>query len=258
MKNLAFKIILLLFLSLALERTGVFSQNSATPVQGYKILKQYIHDPTAFTEGLLYKDGVLFESTGNYGSSDVRKVELETGKVLEKRGLPANIFGEGLTYLNGKFYQLSWTSKTAFVYSSSLKFLKTMPYDTQGWGLTTDGKSLIQSDGTNTIYYRNPSSFKTTKKIVVTDAGKTIEQINELEWVNGEIWANIWFSDRVARINPNTGKVVAWIDLTGIKPKFGTTDPGAVLNGIAYDPATKRIWVTGKYWPLLFEIEVVK
>lgn len=248
----------LLLMGVTLEKPVAFSQNSPTPVQSYKILKQYIHDPTAFTEGLLFKDGFLFESTGQYGSSDIRKVKLETGEVLEKRGLPANVFGEGLTHLNGKFYQLSWTSKTAFVYSSSLKFLKTLTYDTQGWGLTTDGKSLIQSDGTSTIYYRNPSNLKTTKKLEVTDAGKEIDQLNELEWINGEIWANVWRTERIARINPSNGKVNAWIDLTGIKPKFGTGDGDAVLNGIAYDPATKRTWVTGKYWPFLFEIEVSK
>lgn len=242
--------------SVTVMAAGVYSQNPGTPVQGYKIINTYLHDPTAFTEGLLYKDGLLYESTGNYGKSEIRKVTLETGAIIEKRGLPANVFGEGLTYLNGKFYQLTWTAKTAFVYSSSLKLLKTLPYDTQGWGLTTDGKNLIQSDGSSTIYYRNASDFKTIKKLEVTDAGKPIDQINELEWVNGEIWANVWHSERIARINPNTGKINAWIDLTGIKPKFGTLDSDAVLNGIAYDPASKRIFVTGKYWAFLFEIQI--
>jgi glutaminyl-peptide cyclotransferase len=256
MKQPATIIFLLLISSILFLKTNVFSQTSSTPVQGFKIINTYLHDPTAFTEGLLYKDGFLFESTGNYGKSDIRKVTLETGAIIEKRGLPANVFGEGLTYLNGKFYQLTWTTKTAFVYSSNLKVLKTLAYDTQGWGLTTNGKSLIQSDGTSTIYYRNASDFKTIKKLEVTDAGKPLEQINELEWVNGEIWANVWHSDRIARINPTSGKVSAWIDLTGIKPKFGTQDADAVLNGIAYDAASKRIFVTGKYWPFLFEIEV--
>ncbi len=242
--------------SLGLMVSIVYSQSPSTPVQGYKIVNTYLHDPTAFTEGLLYKDGLLYESTGQYGKSELRKVTLETGMVLEKRGLPANVFGEGLTYLNGKFYQLTWTTKTAFVYSSNLKVLKTLPYDTQGWGLTTDGKNLIQSDGSSTIFYRNASDFKTIKKLEVTDAGKPLEQINELEWVNNEIWANIWHTDRIARINPKTGKVNAWIDLTGIKPKFGTQDSDAVLNGIAYDAASKRIFVTGKYWAFLYEIEI--
>ena len=242
--------------SIGLMASGVFSQNPKTPVQGYKIINTYLHDPTAFTEGLVYKDGWLYESTGNYGKSEIRKVKLETGAIIEKRGLPANVFGEGLSYLNGKFYQLTWTAKTAFVYSSGLKLLKTLPYDTQGWGLTTDGKNLIQSDGSSTIYYRNASDFKTIKKLEVTDAGTPIDQINELEWVNGEIWANVWHMDRIARINPNSGKIMAWIDLTGIKPKFGTQDSDAVLNGIAYDAAKKRIFVTGKYWAFLFEIEI--
>ena len=242
--------------SIGLMASGVFSQNPGTPVQGYKIINTYLHDPTAFTEGLVYKDGWLYESTGNYGKSEIRKVKLETGAIIEKRGLPANVFGEGLSYLNGKFYQLTWTAKTAFVYSSGLKLLKTLPYDTQGWGLTTDGKSLIQSDGSSTIYYRNASDFKTIKKLEVTDAGTPIDQINELEWVNGEIWANVWHMDRIARINPNSGKIMAWIDLIGIKPKFGTQDPDAVLNGIAYDAANKRIFVTGKYWAFVFEIEI--
>lgn len=256
MKQRTILICLLFLLSIMLSKTSVFSQNTSTPVQGYKIVNTYLHDPTAFTEGLLYKDGLLFESTGQYGKSDIRKVTLETGAIIEKRGLPANVFGEGLTYLNGKFYQLTWTTKTAFVYSSSLKLLKTMPYNTQGWGLTTDGKNLIQSDGTSTIYYRNASDFKTIKKLEVTDAGKPLDQINELEWVNNEIWANVWHSERIARINPNTGKINAWIDLTGLKPKFGTQDSEAVLNGIAYDAASKRIFVTGKYWAFLFEIQI--
>ncbi len=256
MKKRDAMICLLLILSFALLRPDVFSQNSGTPVQGYKILNTYLHDPTAFTEGLLFKDGFLYESTGQNGSSDVRKVNLETGAVIEKHPLPADKFGEGLSYLNGNFYQLTWLSKTAYVYSSSLKLLKTLPYDTQGWGLTTDGKSLIQSDGSSTIYYRNASNFKIVKRFKVTDAGKPIEQLNELEWVNGEIWANVWMTDRIARINPNTGKVNAWVDLTGLKPKFGAGDPGAVLNGIAYDPATKRVFVTGKYWAFLYEIEI--
>jgi glutaminyl-peptide cyclotransferase len=256
MKPRATMICLLLLSSVALFKTGAFSQNTSTSVQSYKIINTYLHDPTAFTEGLLFKDGLLYESTGQYGKSEIRKVKLETGLVLEKRGLPANVFGEGLTYLGGKFYQLTWTAKTAYVYSSNLKFLKTMPYDTQGWGLTTNGQTLIQSDGSSTIYYRNSSSFKTIKKLEVTDDGKPIDQINELEWVNGEIWANVWHSERIARINPNTGKINAWIDLTGLKPKFGTQDSDAVLNGIAYDAASKRIFVTGKYWAFLFEIEI--
>ncbi len=249
-------IIVLLFSSLMFLQTVVFSQNTATPVQSYKIINTFIHDPTAYTQGLIYKDGILIESTGQYGQSDIRKVKLETGQIIQKRGLPANVFAEGLTYLNSRFYQLTWTAKTAFVYSSNLTLLKTIPYDTEGWGLTTDGKNLIQSDGTSTIYYRNPTTFKTFKKLEVTDAGKPIEKLNELEWVGNEIWANIWQTDRIAQINPNTGKVNAWIDLTGLKPKFGTQDSDAVLNGIAYDAASKRIFVTGKYWAFLFEIEI--
>ncbi len=256
MKQPAKIIALLLFSSLVLLKISVFSQSAATPVQSYKIINTFIHDPTAFTEGLIYKDGVLFESTGQYGRSDIRKVKLETGEILQKHGLPANVFGEGLTFLNGKFYQLSWTNKTAYVYAGNFKLLKTLPYDTEGWGLTTDGKNLIQSDGSSTIYYRNPSTFKTIKKLEVTDAGKPVLEINELEWVAGEIWANVWQTDRIARINPGTGKINAWLDLTGLKPKFGTFDSDAVLNGIAYDAASKRIFVTGKYWAFLFEIEV--
>jgi glutaminyl-peptide cyclotransferase len=246
----------LISLGILMTRETAFSQPATAPVQGYKIINQYLHDPTAFTEGLLFKDGALFESTGQYDVSDIRKVELETGKILFKRGLPADVFGEGLAFLNGKFYQLSYTNKIAYVYSNSLKFLKTLTYNTQGWGLTSDGKNLIQSDGTNSIYLRNASDFKAIKKLSVTDGGKAIDQLNELEWINNEIWANVWHTDRIARINPKTGKVNSWIDLAGLKPKFGTNNPEAVLNGIAYDPATKRIWVTGKYWAFLFEIEI--
>ncbi len=249
-------VICLVISSLGFLASRVYSQNPSTPVQGYKILNTYLHDPTAYTEGLLYKDGFLFESTGQNGHSDIRKVKLETGEVIQKQPLPADKFGEGLSYLNGKFYQLTWLSKTAFVYSSNFKLLKTLPYDTQGWGLSTDGKNLIQSDGSSTIYFRNASDFKTIKTLEVTDGGKPINQINELEWINGEIWANIWYTNKIARINPTTGKITAYIDLTGLKPKFGTENPDAVLNGIAYDAATKRIFVTGKYWAFLYEIEI--
>jgi glutamine cyclotransferase len=229
-----------------------------TPVYTYHVVNTYLHDPTAFTQGLVYTDDILYEGTGLNGASTVRKVDLTTGQVIAKRSLPSTYFGEGIAVLNGKIYQLTWQSGTCFVYDkNTLDPIKQFSYSTEGWGLTHDGKQLIMSDGTSTLYFRDPETFSEICRIeVIGDAGP-VRNLNELEYIDGEIYANIWQTDRIARINPKTGKVTAWIDLSDLlspEDRFNRVD---VLNGIAYDASAKRLFVTGKWWPKLFEINLI-
>lgn len=236
---------------------------AALPVETYEIVKTYPHDPEAFTQGLIFHDGVLYESTGEYGESSIRKVEIETGKILQKKDLAKDYFGEGLTLLNGKFYQITWRENTAFQYDMNFKLIKEFRYQGDGWGLTNDGTNLIMSDGTHVIRFINPENFETMRTIVVKDeTGRPIYKLNELEYVKGEIWANIWHSEEIgkpnhiARINPADGRLLGWVDLQGISPDDVQRDSENVLNGIAYDPAGDRLFVTGKNWKKLFEIKV--
>ena len=226
----------------------------------FRVLHVYPHDPAAFTQGLVFVDGHLYESTGLPGRSSVRMVDLATGKVLQKYDLPAQYFGEGLTGWDSSLVQLTWQAHEGFVYDRfSLSLLRTFPYPGEGWGLTHDRTQLIMSDGTSYLRFLNPTTFKETKRIRVTDeAGHPVDQLNELEFVGGEIYANVWQTDEIVRISPRTGKILGWIDLTGIIDKRELSDPGAVLNGIAYDAATGRLFVTGKLWPKLFEIQITK
>lgn len=228
------------------------------PVEGYKIIHTYPHDPNAFTQGLFYLDGFLYESTGLNGRSSVRMVDLKTGKVLQHYDLPKQYFGEGLTDWGSTLVQLTWLKHTGFVYDRfSLRLLRTFHYPWQGWGLTHDKTSLIMSDGSPTLRFLDPNTFRETRSITVKDDGKPIRNLNELEYIHGEIYANIWNSNRIAIISPKTGKVLTWIDLSGLKPPDTTNDPNAVLNGIAYDAKQNRLFVTGKLWPELFEIKVI-
>lgn len=222
----------------------------------FEVVHTYPHDPGAFTQGLLYLDGVLYESTGLNGRSSLRKVELQTGKVLQQVDVPSLYFAEGLAELNGKLYQLTWRDKTAFVYD-----LKTFHQETnffypyEGWGLTTDGHSLILSDGTEEIRYINPTNFVSERSFKVTEKGQAVRDLNELEYVKGEIFANIWQTDDLVRINPATGEVIERINFAGLlspQERAGAD----VLNGIAYDAATDRLFITGKNWPKLFEIRL--
>lgn len=231
-----------------------------TPVYGYQVVHAYPHDPKAFTEGLFFMDGHLFESTGLEGRSSVRKESLETGKVIEKHDLPPAFFGEGIVDWKDKLVQLTYRSEKGFVYDlGTFKERSTFAYHGEGWGLTQDGKRIIMSDGTPRIRFLDPVTLKETGSITVTEGGQPVGNINELEWVKGEIFANIWQTDMIARINPRTGEVVGWIDLSGLRDKAGAgADPDAVLNGIAYDSAKGRLFVTGKLWPRLFEIKLVK
>ncbi len=231
----------------ALERTD-----------GYEVVQVYPHDPKAFTQGLIYVDGHLYESTGLNGRSSVRMVDLATGRVLQKYDLPAEYFGEGLTEWGSNLIQLTWQAHKGFVYDRfSLSLQRTFSYKGEGWGLTHDATQLIMSDGTSYLRFLDPKTFRETGRVRVTDeAGHGVESLNELEYIHGEIYANIWETDRVARISPRTGKVLGWIDLSGILDKRETNDPGAVLNGIAYDASAGRMFVTGKLWPKLFEIKL--
>jgi len=250
-----------LIAALALLATAAGPAAAApTPVYGYQVIHAYPHDPKAFTEGLFFMDGYLFESTGLEGHSSVRKEALETGKVIEKHDLPPAFFGEGIVDWKDKLVQLTYRSEKGFVYDlSTFKERSTFAYHGEGWGLTQDGHHIIMSDGTPRIRFLDSTTLKETGSITVTEDGQPVGNINELEWVKGEIFANIWQTDMIARINPKTGAVVGWIDLSGLRDKAGAgADPDAVLNGIAYDSAKGRLFVTGKLWPKLFEIRLVK
>ena len=229
-------------------------------MHGFKIVNTYPHDKGAFTQGLIFTNGALYESTGQHGESTVRKVKLETGEVEKKLDLNLRFFGEGLTRAGDELIQLTWRSGTARVYKAdTLEHIEDRKYSGEGWGLTYDGKSLIQSDGTQVLRFRNPKTLAEERRITVRiEDGRSVSQLNELEWVDGEIWANIWKVDRIVRIDPKDGRVKGWIDLAGLFDYRKLGDPEAVLNGIAYDEKKKRIFVTGKRWPKLFEIELVE
>jgi glutamine cyclotransferase len=222
----------------------------------WRIAGQFPHDISAFTEGLFWKDDLLFESTGLEGQSDVRRVDPATGQVLQRWKLPAQFFGEGLSFLNGKFYYLTWQTKIGFVLDANFKPVARFSYGNEGWGLTTDGEKLLQSDGTDILTWRSPKDFKSLGQIKVTRNGAPLRNLNELEWIRGYVWANVWQTDEIVVIDPKTGKVVAQLDLLGLLPTSQRTGQEDVLNGIAYDAKTDRIFVTGKNWPKLFWIQV--
>ncbi len=224
----------------------------------YQVVHTYPHDAQAYTQGLIYLDGHLYESTGLNGQSSLRMEDLETGRVLQEQDVPGKYFAEGLAPWGSTLIQLTWQSHIAFVYDRfSFRLLRTFPYPGEGWGLTEDGKSLILSDGTADLRFLDPTTFRELRRITVKDRGKPVTQLNELEYIHEEIYANIWHSDRIARISPATGKVLGFIDLSGLLPADQRSSPEAVLNGIAYDPAHDRLFVTGKLWPNLFEIKVI-
>jgi len=227
------------------------------PVYGYRVVREYPHDPSAFTQGLVYVDGHLYESTGLEGASSLRQVDLETGKVIRRRALRPDEFGEGLTDWGGRLLQLTWTGMRGFIYErASLAVSGTFRYAGEGWGLTHDGRRLILSDGTAVLRFLDPETFREIGRLPVQDEGRAVPRLNELEYVRGEIYANVWQSDRVARVSPETGAVLGWIDLTGLLSAADLRHPVDVLNGIAYDPGRERLFVTGKWWPKLFEIIV--
>jgi glutaminyl-peptide cyclotransferase len=227
------------------------------PVYTYEVVNTWAHDTSAFTEGLLYHDGFLYESTGLQGVSTLRKVEIETGRVVQKIDLSPDIFGEGLALFGDKLYQLSWQNQKGFVYDlKSFKLLRTFTFYGEGWGMTSDSSRLYMGDGSEFLRVLDPDSLRVQKTIGVYDGNRPIKEINELEWVKGEIFANVWKTEMIVRIDPATGKLLGVIDLRGILPEQDRSPQIDVLNGIAYDPATDRLWVTGKKWPRLFEIRL--
>ena len=232
---------------------------ATTPVYGYHVVHVYPHDISAFTEGLFYKDGYLYESTGEAGESTVRKVDLPTGKVLQRHEVPSAYFGEGIVDWKGELVQLTWKDQLGFVYDlASFRQLRTFNYPGEGWALTRDDKHIYMSDGSAVLRILDPDTLAATGSILVTDDGEPVVNLNELEWVKGEIYANVWMTNRIARIDPATGHVIGWIDLSGLLDVSRLPDPSNdVLNGIAYDAQHDRLFVTGKRWPKLFEIVLV-
>lgn len=230
-----------------------------TPLCTFRVVRQYPHDPQAFTQGLAFRDGFLYEGTGLKGQSSVRKVSLETGQVVLTAEVAPQYFGEGITLFKNELIELTWQAGIGFVYDSSdFHLIRRFSYPGEGWGLASDGCELFMSDGTDVIRVLDPVTFAEKRRIRVRDGKRDIEQLNELEFVEGEIFANVWHSDKIARISPKTGMVVGWIDLTGLLSPVYRRDPEAVLNGIAYDPTGKRLFVTGKLWPRIFEIQVIR
>jgi glutaminyl-peptide cyclotransferase len=230
----------------------------AAPIDSYRVVNAYPHDPAAYTQGLIYRDGFLYESTGLRGSSSLRKVRLETGEVVQQRRVDQAHFAEGLADWKDQLVQLTWQSNVAFVYDrTSFAPRRTFSYSGEGWGLTRDERRFILSDGTEQLRFFDPETFREIGRVTVTDAGKAIRDLNELEYIRGEVYANVWHTDRIARISPQTGGVTRWIDLRGLMSAGYRLDPEAVLNGIAHDTTGDRLFVTGKLWPRLFEIQVV-
>ena len=226
-------------------------------MSSYDVVNSYPHDPTSFTQGLLWNDGGFYESTGMYGQSKLRRLQFPSGKVLKETSLAPELFGEGLALVNNRLIQLTWKSHRGFVYDvDTFNRLQEFSYDTEGWGLTYDGKDLILSDGSSDLFYLDPETFKQVKKLPVKLNGRPIHELNELEFIEGEIWANVWQTDLIVRIDPSTGQVTSFLNLKGILPPTDRTGSEDVLNGIAYDGEHKRIFVTGKLWPRIFEIKI--
>ena len=234
------------------------AQRQAAPVQGFKVVATYPHDAKAFTQGLVFAGGEFFESTGLNGESSLRRVEITTGKVLQEMKVPDEYFAEGLALVGDELLQLTWQHQRGFVYDrKTFAQKRTFPYKGEGWGIAYDATGgLVMSDGSDQLTFLDPKTLVPIRSIRVRDAGRPIGQLNELEWVEGEVWANVWTTDRVARISPVTGDVKAWVDLTTLWPRGQRQPPADVLNGIAYDKATRRIFITGKKWPRLYQITV--
>lgn len=233
------------------------AQAAGVPVQRFEVVNTYPHDAEAFTQGLVFDGGVFYESTGLEERSSLRRVEIETGKVLDRLSLNRKLFGEGLALVGDELYQLTWQNEVCFVYDQKTFRLKRQyRYNSEGWGLTFDGKQLIFSDGTALLRFRDPKTFEVVRRLEVKLNGERLEELNELEYINGEVWANVWHKDWIVRIDPKSGAVNSMIDLSGLWPAKQPRDDQAVLNGIAHDPKKDRLFVTGKCWPRLYEIRV--
>ena len=233
-------------------------------VDGYRVVAKYPHSKESYTEGFFFRDGMFWEGTGIAGKSEVVVTEPQTGRVMQAVKIAPEYFGEGIVDWGANVYEWTWKSQVCFVYDRfSLRLLKKLSYAGEGWGMTRDAKELITSDGTSTLRFRDPETFQVTRSVVVRDGKTEIDELNELELIKksgqseGEIWANVWHTDRIARISPKDGRVLGWIDLAGLLPDSERVNSESVLNGIAYDAARDRVFVTGKQWPLVFEIKVV-
>ena len=240
------------------SNSGDFTTFNIIPIYTYRIVNAYPHDHNAFTQGLVFENGFLYEGTGLRGRSSLRRVELETGDILQIRVLSAQFFGEGVTIYENKIIQLTLRSNLGFIYDKdSFKLLQAFSYPTEGWGITHDGERLIMSDGTSILHFLDPETFEEIGRIEVCDSSGPVTRLNELEYVQGEIYANVWHTDRIVRIAPQTGQVIGWIELRGLLSPEDRRGPVNVLNGIAYDEKNDRLFVTGKFWPRLFEIELI-
>lgn len=257
---LALLAVLLYAAPISAEKAGTDSINTSTiPVFGYRIINTYPHDPSAFTQGLVFDDGVFYEGTGLNGQSTLRRVDLKTGQVLQQTNLSNEFFGEGIAIWEDRLIQLTWQSGQGFVYGKeNLTRIGNFSYQTEGWGITSDGKRLIMSDGTDTLSFLDPVTFSKVGELKVTAKGMPVKGLNELEYINGEIYANMWPSNSIIIIAPDTGLVVGSINLKGILKESDIEGQKVdVLNGIAYDASEDRLFVTGKWWPKLFEIKLV-
>jgi glutamine cyclotransferase len=232
---------------------------AALPTYDFKVVRSYPHDTQAFTEGLLYRDGFLYESTGLNGKSSIRKVDLASGKVLQSKDIPPQYFGEGLTVWGDTLVGLTWQTQTGFVFDlKTFEVKNQFAYPGEGWGLAQNGKELVMSDGTATLRFLDPKTFLEVRRVKVTADGIAVDQLNELEVVDGEIFANIWHTSTIARIDQNTGKITGWIDFSKLYPDAGKGQNAEnVMNGIAYDAEKKRLFVTGKLWPKIYEVKIV-
>jgi glutamine cyclotransferase len=228
------------------------------PEYTFEVVRRFPHDTTAFTQGLAFYDGYLYEGTGLKGRSSLRQVRLETGEIVRQVALAPEYFGEGITVIGNEVIQLTWQSHVGFVYNrADFQWLRSFSYSGEGWGITTNGHELFMSDGTSEIRVLNSGTLAERRRVRVHDGTAPVSELNELEFVDGEIYANVWHHDRIARISPQSGEVLGWIDLTGILSPVYHLEPDAVLNGIAYDWQSKRLFVIGKLWPAIFEIRVV-
>jgi glutamine cyclotransferase len=247
-----------LVLFLLLLQFAYQSMDDGEPVfYTFNVVATYPHDESAFTQGLVYHDGLLYEGTGLYGRSSLRITELSTGDIIEQVDIPSDLFGEGITIMGDRLYQVTWQENTGFVYSLDLAFIETFTYDGEGWGLTHDGDSLILSNGSSTLSFLDPGTFQVVRTVDVTYDDEPVSNLNELEYVDGVIYANVWQTASIVMIDPGDGAVVGWIDLAGIEEHLDSTEGINVLNGIAYNHESGRLLVTGKLWPNVFEIELV-
>jgi glutamine cyclotransferase len=246
----------------AVAAFGIFGAETSlkTPVYGYKVVHVYPHDRTSYTQGLEYRGGFLYEGTGLNGRSKLRKTEIETGKVLREVPLDGSYFGEGITLVDRRIIQLTWQNQTGLIYDrDSFRLLRTFTYPGEGWGLTNDGSGQVfMSDGSADVRSWDASTLQEKRRFTVREGGRPVAMLNELEYVHGEIYANVYQTNRIVRFSPKTGRVVGWIDLAGLLPPADQADGAEVLNGIAYDSLGDRLFVTGKLWPKLFEIQLVR